>query len=221
LVFAVVPALRTSAAERLNDRGETASRDARVLRSALIGTEVALSIVLVVGAVLLVRSLIRLQTVDPGFDQEHIIAFDITLPSARYPNAAARLRAFEDIDRRLKAEPGVQAAGAVSTLALRGFTWTGDSTIEGRSPDDYGRELRHKSVTPDYFKAMGIRLRAGRMLDDRDVIDQPPVTVVNLALAQKYFRGADAVGKRITYGRPTDNSPWITIVGVVADEKQD
>jgi putative ABC transport system permease protein len=221
LVFAVLPALRTASAERLNDRGETAARDTRFLRSTLIAAEVALSIVLVVGAVLLVRSLVRLQAVDPGFNQEHVVAFDITLPSARYPNALARLRAFEEIDRRLTAQPGVQSAGAVSTLALRGYTWTGDSTIEGRSSTDYERELRHKSVTPDYFKTLGIRLLAGRMLDDRDLIDQPPVTVVNLALAQKYFHGADAVGKRITYGRPTDNAPWITIVGVVADEKQD
>jgi len=221
LVFAVLPALRSANAERLNDRGETASRDTRFLRSALIGAEVALSIVLVVGAMLLVRSLVRLQAVDPGFDQEHVVAFDITLPPARYANPRARLTAFEEIDRRLNAQPGVQASGAVSTLALRGYTWTGDATVEGRSPNDYERELRHKSVTPDYFKTMGIRLLAGRMLDDRDTIDQPPVTVVNLALAQKYFRGADAVGKRITFGRPTDKAPWITIVGIVADEKQD
>jgi len=221
IAFAVLPALRSSAAERLTERGDTASRDTRLLRTALIGAEVALSVVLVVGAVLLIRSLIRLQAVDPGFTQDHVVAFDITLPSARYRNAAERVRALEDIDRRLRVQPGVEAAGAVSTLALRGFTWTGDATVEGRSPTDYERELRHKSVTPDYFKAMGIRLLAGRTLDERDRIEQPPVTVVNLALAQKYFRGTDALGRRITFGRPTDNAPWITIVGVVADEKQD
>src|SRR5262249_36281364 len=162
---------------------------------------VALSVVLVVGAVLLVRSLLQLQTVDPGFDQRGVVAFTVSLPSARYPKPADRLKAFEEIDRRLAAQPGVQAAGAGSTLARRGFTWTGDSTIEGRAATDYERELRHKSVTPGYFGAMGIRLLAGRMLNERDTLDQPPVTVVNLALARKYFRGADAVGKRITYGR--------------------
>jgi predicted permease len=171
--------------------------------------------------VLLVRSLLRLQTVDPGFDQHGVVAFTVTLPAARYPNAADRRRAIEEIDRRLGTQPGVKASGAVSTLALRGYTWTGDSTIEGRSPTDYERELRHKSVTPGYFAAMGIRLLAGRLLDERDTQDQPPVTVVNLALAFKYFTGADAVGKRITYGRPQDKAPWITIVGVVADEQQD
>ncbi len=170
---------------------------------------------------LLGRSLLRLQTVDPGFDPGHAVAFTVTLPSARYPDAQARLRAFEQIDARLKSIPGVSAAGAASTLALEGYTWTGDATVEGRGAGDYERELRHKSVTPDYFRAMGIRLLAGRLLDDRDTRDQPPVTVVNRALAVKYFRGGDAVGKWITFGRPQDRAPWVTIVGVVADEQQD
>ena len=97
----------------------------------------------------------------------------------------------------------------------------GDATIEGRAATDYERELRHKSVTPDYFKAMGIRLLAGRMFNDGDRIDQPRVAVVNEALAKKYFRGADPIGKRIKFARPVDNDAWVTIIGVVADEKQD
>ena len=221
ILFGVVPALRASRSHRLNERADGGSREAQTIRALLIGAEVALSVVLVVGAVLLLRSLMRLQSVDPGFDQHGVVAFTLTLPNARYPTAADRRRAIEEIDRRLAAQPGVQAAGAVSTLALRGFTWTGDATIDGRAPTDYERELRHKSVTPGYFAAMGIRLLAGRLLDERDTQDQPPVTVVNLALARKYFSGADAVGKRITYGRPQDKAPWITIVGVVADEQQD
>jgi putative ABC transport system permease protein len=221
LVFAVIPAVRASAGGHLSERNDAAPADTRPLRNVLIGAEVALSIVLVVGAVLLLRSLVQLQRVDPGFEPAHVVAFGVTLPQARYPKPADRLRAFEEIDQRLRGEPGVQAAGAVSTLALRGYTWTGDATVEGRRPDDYERELRHKSVTPDYFKAMGIRLLAGRMLDDRDTITASPVTLVNLALAKQYFRGADAVGKRITFGRPIDNAPWVTIVGVVADEQQD
>src|SRR6185436_8272750 len=158
---------------------------------------------------------------DPGFDQEHVITFTLSLPPARYPTNADRLRAFEEIDRRLREQPGVQAAGAVSTLALRGFTWTGDATVEGRAASDYERELRHKSVLPGYFKAMGIPLLSGRMLNDGDRLDQPRVTVVNSALATKYFRGEDAIGKRIKFARPTDNDVWVTIVGVVADENQD
>ena len=221
IAFGLLPALTASRADRLNDRSESASRRTRSMRDVLVACEVGLSVVLVVGAVLLVRSLMRLQDVDPGFNQEHVVTFTLTLPTARYPGPAERLRAFGEIERRLREQPGVQAVGATSTLALRGFTWTGDATVEGRAPTDYERELRHESITPDYFRAMGIRLLAGRMLTERDVIDQPRVTVVNEALARKYFPGADPVGKRITFGRPQDNSPWVTIVGVVADEKQD
>jgi putative ABC transport system permease protein len=221
LVFGVLPALMSSKPERLSERGEVASRDTSFLRGTLIAAEVALSVVLVVGAVLLGRSLARLHAVDPGFDENHVLTFTVSLPTARYTNAAERLRAFEAIDRRLREQPGVQAAAAVSTLALRGFTWSGDATVEGRAPTDYERELRHKSVTADYFKAMGIRLLSGRTFNDGDRTDQPRVTVVNEALAKKYFRGEDAIGKRIKFARPTDNDAWVTVIGVVADEKQD
>jgi len=221
LVFGVLPALASSQPDGLSERGATASRSTGALRNGLVAAEVALSIVLVVGSLLLVRSLLRLQDVDPGFNADRVVAFTLTLPSARYQDSRARFLGFREIERRLREQPGVQAVGATSTLALRGYTWTGDSTVEGRAPTDYERELRHQSVTPDYFKAMGIRLLAGRWFDDRDAINQPLVIIVNDALAKKYFRGADAVGKRITFGRPQDKNPWITVVGVVADEKQD
>jgi putative ABC transport system permease protein len=221
IIFGVLPAVMSSKPGRLAERGEVASRDTRFLRSTLIAAEVALSIVLVVGAVLLARSLLRLQAVDPGFDQNHVVTFTLSLPAARYPTSADRLRAYEDVERRLREQPGVQAAGAVSTLALRGFTWRGDATVEGRAPADYERDLRHKSVTPDYFKAMGIKLLAGRTFDDGDTLEKPRVTIVNQALARQYFRGEDALGKRIKFARPIDNDVWVTIVGIVADEKQD
>ncbi len=221
VLFGVLPALTSSKTDGVSDRTASGSREMRWLRSLLVAAEVALSIVLIVGAVLLVRSLVRLQQVDAGFNPDRVVAFTLTLPAARYPANLDRLRAFQEIERRLREQPGVQAVGAASTLALRGYTWTGDSTVEGRAPTDYERELRHKSITPDYFRAMGIRVIAGRMLDERDRIDQPRVAIVNEALARTYFRGADALGRRITFGRPTDNAPWITIVGVVADERQD
>ena len=224
VIFGIVPALSTSRSEQVTERSESASRETRWLRNLLVTGEVALSIVLVVGAVLLLRSLGRLQDVDPGFAKEHAITFTMTLPSARYPDDAARYRAFLEIERRLREQPGVQAVGATSTLALRGFTWTGDTTIEGRAATDYERDTRHMSMTPSYFSAMGIRLLAGRLFDAGDTREKPQVTIVNESLARRYFRGlpnADVVGKRIAFGRPQDNSPWVTIVGVVADEKQD
>ena len=191
------------------------------MRDLLVACEVGLSVVLVVGAVLLVRSLIRLQQVDPGFNQEHVVTFTVSLPSVRYAEGAKRFLAFDAIERGLRENPAVQAVGATSTLALRGYTWTGDATVEGREPSDYERELRHESVTPGYVHAVGARLLAGRLLEDADRRDRMPVTLVNETLARRYFRGADAVGKRITFGRPQDKDPWVTIVGVVADTKQD
>jgi putative ABC transport system permease protein len=221
VAFGLIPALTASRADRLNDRSESSSRRTRSMRDVLVACEVGLSVVLVVGAVLLIRSLMRLQDVDPGFNQEHVVTFMVSLPAVRYPDAAKRFVAFDAIERQLRDNPSVQAVGAASALALREFTWTGDSTVEGRAPTDYERELRHESITPDYFRAIGGRLVAGRMIDDHDTRDRPPVTIVNSALAKRYFRGEDAVGRRITFGRPQDNAPWVTIIGVIADVKQD
>ena len=224
IIFGIVPALRTSRSEQVTDRSDSASRESGRLRDLLVAAEVALSIVLAVGAVLLLRSLGHLQDVDPGFTKEHAISFTMTLPSARYADNAARYRAFVEIERRLREQPQVEAVGATSTLALRGFTWSGDTTIEGRVSTDYERDTRHMSTTPGYFGAMGIRLLAGRLFDEGDTREKPPVTIVNESLARRYFHDlsdAALVGKRITFGRPQDNAAWVTIVGVVADEKQD
>jgi len=221
VVFAIVPALAGTNAVALTDRTDAGSRHTSTLRSTLVASEVALSLMLIVTALLLVRSLSRLQEVDPGFNPDHVAAFTIALPAARYPNGASKLAAFREIERRLTAVSGISAVGASSSIALRGYTWTGDATVEGRASTDYERELRHQSVLTGYFRTMGIRLLSGRLLDDHDVESQPPVTVVNKTLETQYFRGALAVGKRITFGRPQDNAPWVTIVGVVDDEKQD
>ena len=224
LIFGFAPALASSTAGHVTERFESASRETRLLRSLLVAGEVALSIVLVVGAVLLLRSLSHLRSVDPGFDQDHAVAFTMALPSARYGDAAARLTAFTGIERRLAAMPGVEAVGATSTLALRGFTWTGDTTIEGRGRTDYERETRHASTTIGYFSAMGIRLLAGRWFAETDTRQSPQVTIVNETFARRYFRGLpidQVVAKRVSFGRPQDNSPWIEIVGIVSDERQD
>jgi putative ABC transport system permease protein len=140
VLFGVLPALTSSKTDTLAERSASSSRDMSWARSMLVAAEVALSIVLVVGAVLLTRSLARLQQVDPGFNQNNVVAFTLTLPTARYPGNLERLRAYEAIEQQLREQPGVEAVGARSTIALRGFTWTGDTTIEGRSPTDYERD---------------------------------------------------------------------------------
>ncbi len=220
IVFGLAPALSSSRSERLSERLDSGSRQRSTARDMLVTLEVALSVVLLVASTLLVRSLIRLQQVDPGFRPEQAIAFKVTLPRLRFPKETDRVQAVDDIERRLRDLPGVEAVGVTSTVVLRGYTWTGDATVEGRGPDDYQRELRHESVTPGYFAAAGIRLLSGRMLTDHDGATAH-VTLVNEALAKAYFGGADPVGRRIKFGRPNDKDEWMTIVGVVADAKQD
>ena len=219
LVFGLMPALTSSRVERLSMRTETASPQAARAREALVACEVGLAVVLVVGSVLLARSLYRLEHVDPGFRPDHVVSFRLSLPHPRYDDPAQG-RGFVEIERRLKEIPGVQAVGAASALALHGTTYTSTATIEGRPPADYEQELRHKSVTPDYFRTMGIPLLAGRFFDAHDG-PTDLVIVVNESLARTYFRGGNPLGRRIKFAPPGDADPWNTIVGVVADEKQD
>lgn len=222
MLFGVLPAFLSCRQGVLTDRSRAASAQSSRMRGALIVCEVALSVMLVAGAGLLSESLVRLEQVNPGFKPDHVISFNLTFPGARYPKDENVARAVTGIENKLRANAEIEAVGATSGLALKGSVWTGDATVEGRAPDDYERELRHKSVTPDYFRAMGTPLLGGRMIDERDALRGAPlVTLVNQTLASKYFRGASALGKRIKFGRPTDRDPWVTVVGVVADEKQD
>jgi putative ABC transport system permease protein len=169
----------------------------------------------------LIRSLILLENVDPGFDPGHAVTFSLLLPEIRYAKSAPTVRTIEEIERRIRTQPGVQVAGISLVLPLQGSAWTGDATVEGRPPDDYERELRHNVVTPDLFRATGTRLISGRFLNAFDTEKSPPVTLVNESLAKGYFRGADPIGKRMKFGRPQDKDGWVTVVGVVADAKQD
>jgi predicted permease len=221
VLFGLAPAVVSSRSTSLVERVGTGSRGQSRLRRVLVAFEVALAAALAVAAVLLVRSLVLLEHVEPGFASSHAIVFKVTLPMARYPDDPHQLAAAEEIERRLSTESGFAAVGAASTLALGGTTWTGDATVEGRAADDYERELRHEAVTPGYLSALGARLIEGRWLNPADREKSPAVAVVNATLAAKYFRGADALGKRISFGRPTDKPNWVTVVGVVADIKQD
>ncbi len=220
LLFGIVPAFNAARPEALGDRSESAPPSSRVVRNVLVASQVALSVVLVAGAGLLIRSLIRLQQVEPGFTPEQAISFRLTLPSVRYPKDEDALRVVKELERRLREEHGAQAAGVGLVLPLGGIAWTGDATVEGRG-NEYERELRRNWVTPDYFRAVGVRLLRGRSFTEGDTDKSPPVTIVNQTLERAYFRGQSAVGKRLKFGRPSDTDPWVTVVGVIADYKQD
>ena len=222
LIFGLVPAFqsaRASSTAILKDGGRTATSDGVRLRRALIAAEVALSVVLLVGAGLLIRSFLRLQSVDPGVNATQALSFKVTVPD-RYDNDDKVARYFSEAVNRLRSLPGVTAAGATGKLPLEGYSWTGDLFVEGR-PDVWGRDLRHKSITPGYLDAAGMRLIAGRDFGTEDTATGQVVVLVNQTLARRFFGDTPAVGQRIAFNRPSTRTVWTTIVGIVADEKQD
>jgi putative ABC transport system permease protein len=190
-------------------------------REALVVIEIALALVLVVGAGLTIRSFSQLRQVDPGFDPNNVLSLSVSLPESKYPEGAQGQAFFEQAEQRIRRLPGVIAVGATTMPPLKGSRWTGDMTIEGRPPEDYVREVRHKEITPDYFRAMGVTLLRGRFFNESDNDKSQPVIIVNATLARRHFPGEDPIGKRIKFSKPQIQGPWHTIIGVVNDEKQD
>jgi putative ABC transport system permease protein len=191
------------------------------MRGALVIAEVALALVLVVGAGLMIRSFHQLQQVDPGFDPNNILSLSVSLPGLKYPEAAQRQAFFEQAEQRIRRLPGVVAVGSTTMPALKGYRWTSDATIEGHPHENYVREVRHKEITPDYFRAMGIQLLSGRFFNESDNDKSQPVIIINATLARRHFQGEDPIGKRLKFSKPQVQDQWRTIIGVVNDEKQD
>lgn len=176
---------------------------------------------LAAGAGLTVRSFLRLREVDPGFDPNKTLTLRVSLPREGYKEDARQRAFFERAERLVGGLPGVAAVGATTLPPLKGYRWTGDMTIERRPPEDYVREMRHKEIMSDYFRAMGLSLLKGRFFDGSDTEKGQPTVIVNDAFARRYFPGEDAVGRRVKFGKPNEDDPWETIIGVVGDEKQD
>jgi putative ABC transport system permease protein len=227
VLFGLAPALWTSRripGDVLKDggRGSGLSRRARNWRRGLVVCEIALALVLTLGAGLLVRSYQQLQRVDPGFNPDGVLALSVNIPGARYDSAAKISGFYNELLRRVKALPDVESAAVVSSLPLTGGVgWTSDFSVQGHAPDQYGTDVAHRAMSPDYLRTMQVRLKAGRMFTDNDDLHAPQVVVINEALARSYFRNQDPIGQRISFDRtPDSNSTWRTIVGVVADERQ-
>jgi putative ABC transport system permease protein len=182
----------------------------------IAGFEVALALVLLVGAGLSLRSFREMMRVDPGFRPDSLLAAQIYLPQTKYPDGPSRLRFFTAALERIRALPGVQSAGAASALPMHpvGIDFALPFSIEGRNPPASGEEPRAeiRAVTDRYFETMKISLLRGRLLDERDRTDSPPVTVINESLARRYFPGEEPMGKVIV--NPHGKAE---IVGVVAD----
>ncbi|MCA1619677.1 MAG: ABC transporter permease [Acidobacteria bacterium] len=223
LAFGIVPALQASRAdlgETLKEGGRGSSGGRSRVRSALVVAEVALSLLLLAGAGLLVKSFARLQAVSPGFDSEGVLTARVSLPGARYKEPAQKAEFYRALTERLGALPGVEAAGATVSLPLGGSNlsvWRGlipegrPATPESDAPAAYA------VVTPGYFRTMRIPLRAGRVFDERDDANSPKVIVINETLARKVFGGQEPLGRHVTIWR--DEEFPRQIVGVVGDTK--
>ena len=222
--FGLIPALTTSGpvlTEALKEGGRSgsASRGHR-MRSAFVVLEVALALVLLVGAGLLVRSFARLLDVDPGFNPAHTITMRVSLPSTRYREDESHVRFFQRLFERIDALPDVQASGAVSFLPLAG---TGAATgfhIVGRPTPPRGEEpvCDVRVAASQYFTAMGITLLRGRLFDERDPNDSRNRVVINETMARQYWPNEDPLGKRVRISWNDDRED--EIVGVVSDVRQ-
>lgn len=222
LLFGLVPALTTShptLSEALKEGGRGSTEGARrnFARTALVIAEVALALVLLTSAGLLIKSFMRLQRVDPGFNPHHVLTMEVTLPPRAYPKNDDVTRFVDELQRRVAAVPGVTSAAVTNILPLGGNNSDWSFGIEGRpsGPNEPGPDEEIRHITPDYFAVLQTSLLAGRTLTKDDAADGGRAVVINEAFAKKFWPNGDAIGKRITFDDPKKTPRWVTIVGIV------
>jgi predicted permease len=229
IIFGLAPALRASRIdlnEVLKDGGRSSVGGGafglghQQLRNLLVISEVALSLVLLIGAGLLIRSYQRILTANPGFDPRQVLTLRLALPALRYQTPESVYNFYQQLGEKLKQLPGVETVGTnlVLPLSSNSAAW-GPITIEGYVPKTATELIisNERFTSPDYLRAMGIPLVKGRYFDERDIKGAPEVTIVNEGLAKRFWPNEDPLGKRI---QRIDKGPWRTVVGIVRDEKE-
>jgi putative ABC transport system permease protein len=216
LLCGLLPALRLSHPDlnvSLKEGGSGGGFHRRGWRNALMVSEVALALVLLIGAGLLIRSFVNLLDVDPGYRAENLLTARLALPP-RYRDNAQRVQFYEQVLHRLAAMPGVVSVGATSHLPLTGYNMGSTLRVESRPPQPGEQEPSAPvaRVNPDYFHTMGISLRAGRLLNDSDTPEAPGVALLSEMLARRLFPDEDPLGKRLAVGGLDT-----TVIGVVGD----
>jgi putative ABC transport system permease protein len=220
LLFGIAPAMRGTrgeSADTLRDGGKTSGHAASaVARRALVVAEVALAVVMLTGAGLLIRSLIKLQEINLGFDPSHVLTMQVTLPPRKYNDTTADAY-FQQLLARASRLPGAQSAAAVSYLPISGSDNGWSIMIDGRVVKTIAESpsARPENVTADYFRVMSIRLVRGRVFTEQDRMGAPPVAIISEGMARKLWPGVDPIGH--TLKMFDDKAPWVTIVGIVAD----
>jgi predicted permease len=226
-IFGILPALQTtrsSLASTLKEGGRSLAHAGRRTRGALIVAEVALAVTLLAGAGLLIKSFLRLQAVDPGFEPEQVLTFELDVPDIRYKEDDDKTRFFKNAIDRFAALPGVRSAGGVIVLPLRG-SFNLSFTVNGWPPPKPGQEptLETRVATPGYFQTVGIPLVKGRLFTAQDDERAPQVALISESAAKKFFPNEDPIGRKIRlgWGRGKDK-PNVggEIVGIVGDVRQ-
>ena len=229
LVFALIPALQLTR-PNISESLQAGSRGAvgpesHHLRRILVIAQVALSLLLLAGAGLLIKTFANLRATKPGFDPSQAAVVQLILPKAKYPEPEKHRQFFDQILPKLAALPGVEAAGGAFPMPFSGNDTGSAFSIAGQPPRPAGQELvaSHLTITSDYFRAMHTPVLRGRAFDARDTKDSPPVVVINDVLAQRYFPGGNAIGQQIilTHGENNQPSPPKEIVGVVGGSRHE
>ncbi len=222
VIFGLLPAMQASKTD-LNEslkesgRGSTEGRRGNRIRSALIVSEIALSLVLLIGAGLMIKSFIRLQQVDLGFATENVLTMRLTLPQAKYPEKRDQARFFQQALQRVQAAPGVESAAAISRLPLTSGNSSRSFNIEGRSGNnaETGSSADYRVISPDYFRTMSIPVLKGRAFTERDNAEAAGSVIINETAARRDWPDEDPIGKRLQL----EGDEWFEIVGVVGDVK--
>lgn len=225
ILFGLAPALQVSKPnlnETLKESGRHSTTGTGLLRSGFVVVQVALSLILLIGAGLIIRSFWRLLGTSPGFTHEKVLTAKLSLPFAKYPQPSQSANFFQQVIQRVETLPGVQSVGATSALPLSGMNNSRYFYINGR-PHAGARDYTlaaYRVVSKGYFRTMGIPLLKGRDLSERDAGETEPVVIINEALARRFFPDEDPLGKQMKMGEGPDSpNPWMTIVGVIGDVK--
>ncbi|MEP7274558.1 MAG: ABC transporter permease, partial [Acidobacteriota bacterium] len=224
IVFGLVPALQAAKVdlnEALKTGGGRTGTGAgnRRLRGALVVTEISLALVLLVGAGLLIQTFLRLRALDIGINPENVLTLRTQLPRSKYAELPKRAAFYERVLERVRALPGVVSSGYTTAVPL---TWKGGTngfSVEGRE-EKPGQDANSRQASVGYMETMGIKLREGRLFNEHDDVQAPPVSIINETMARQYWPGETAMGKRFKIGSRDSDRPWMTIVGVIADVKE-
>ncbi len=221
LIFGIAPALiasKTNVQQTLKEGGRSSTEGLtrNRVRGLLVIAEVALALLLMIGASLMIRSLLNLQQVNPGFNPSNVLTASIALPGFKYSKPEQQIAFYRQLEERLQTMPGIATAGLTSLLPLSGSNQGEGLVVEGHpisSPSDVPI-LWYRIVNPRYFQALQIPLRKGRFFSEQDAQGAPAVLLINEALARRYWPNQNPIGKRIGNGRPDG---WMSVTGVVGD----